>query len=69
MVFRVTLRDEVTYFIVADDEDEAIDQAHEFWADRSPEIKECEPVSPCQVNGKCPFMEKCSCSQCMKEGR
>lgn len=44
MVFRVTLRDEVTYFIIADDEDEAIDQAHEFWAERNPSIEECEEV-------------------------
>ena len=44
MVFRVTLRDEVTYFINADDEDEAIDQAYEFWAERNPSIEECEEV-------------------------
>lgn len=42
MVFRVTLRDEVTYFIIADDEDEAIDQAHEFWVERDPSIDECK---------------------------
>lgn len=69
MIYKVTLRDEVTYYIEATNETNAIDEAHEFWAERSPEIKECEQVSPCQVNGKCPFMEKCSCSQCMKEGR
>lgn len=68
MIYKVTLQNVVTYYIEADNEPNAIDQAHELWADRSPEIKECERVSPCQVGGRCPFMEKCSCSQCMKEG-
>lgn len=44
MIYKITLRDEVTYYIEANSDKEAIDQAHEFWVERDPSIDECEEV-------------------------
>ena len=44
MIYKVTLHDEVTYYIEANSDGEAIDQAHEFWVERNPSIDECEEV-------------------------
>ena len=72
MIYKVTITDTVTYYInsnkeeyTKDDAEQAENLALEWWAERNP-IVETTPVTPCQIDGKCPYETARACSECMK---
>ena len=71
MIYKVTITDTVTYYIDSDsgfcpsNAKEAENLALEWWVERDP-IVETTPVTPCQIDGKCPYETAHACSECMK---